>query len=195
MWAMGFADRFLGWVGRVELGLCVAMVIAIVVAVALQVITRTFFNLPLGWVEEFAGFCFVWSTFLGASVALKQFRHIGIKTFIARLGPTTEALVRAVTYALITYVLVVLVYESWGIIPIESRSNSVGLPIRIPRSVFFSVPLFTSAILMVVTAAYLCLAFLIQAATGVGVEPVGGRMEPASAADEFDEIRLSGPDS
>ena len=61
---MRSADRFLGWVGRIELGLCVAMIIAIVLAVALQVVTRTFFNLPLGWVEEFAGFCFVWSTFL-----------------------------------------------------------------------------------------------------------------------------------
>ncbi len=188
---MRAADRFLGWVGLAELGLCVALIIAIVGTVALQVITRTFFNLPLGWVEEVAGFCFIWATFLGASVALKQFRHIAIKTFVSRLGPRPEALVRAATYAAICFVMVVLVREAWGVIPIESRSTSVGLPIRLPRSLFFSVPLFTSALLMILTAAYLCLAFLRQAATGTPVGPVGGRMDFAATADEFDQVKLS----
>ena len=50
----------------------IILLAAMAVAVFLQVLFRYLLHLPLFWTEEFARYCLVWASLLGAAVALKR---------------------------------------------------------------------------------------------------------------------------
>ena len=55
------------------------------VVVLAEVIFRYALLLPLFWTEEFARYCLVWSSLLGAGVALKRGEHIAVRFFSDKL--------------------------------------------------------------------------------------------------------------
>jgi TRAP-type C4-dicarboxylate transport system permease small subunit len=55
------------------------------VVVFAEVIFRYALLLPLFWTEEFARYCLVWSSLLGAGVALKRGEHIAVTFFLDKL--------------------------------------------------------------------------------------------------------------
>lgn len=61
--------------------------------VFVEVLFRYFLMLPLFWTEEFARYCLVWSSLLGASVALKRGEHIAVTFLVDRIpgGISTQA--------------------------------------------------------------------------------------------------------
>jgi TRAP-type C4-dicarboxylate transport system permease small subunit len=67
--------------------IAIVIIISIMaVVVFLEVIFRYVLLLPLFWTEEFARYCLVWSSLLGAGVALKRGEHIAV-TFLADRFP------------------------------------------------------------------------------------------------------------
>ena len=64
--------RLLELIGRVERAIGVLLLSTIVISITVQVITRYIFGQPLVWVEELAGYCFLWGVFLGAAVGMKE---------------------------------------------------------------------------------------------------------------------------
>ena len=79
--------RLLDRIGAVERGLGIALILYMVGAITVQVFTRYALGRPIAWVEESATYAFIWMSFVGASVGLKQGRHILIATFGAHLPP------------------------------------------------------------------------------------------------------------
>ncbi|MDR3588370.1 MAG: TRAP transporter large permease subunit [Negativicutes bacterium] len=78
-------------INKAATGLLIAAAFTMVTAVFLQVIFRYVLKMPLSWSEELARYAFMWTTFLGASVAL---RHnslpnitLGLKLFPAVVRP------------------------------------------------------------------------------------------------------------
>lgn len=67
-----------------EIGIFIIISIMAVVVFA-EVIFRYALLLPLFWTEEFARYCLVWSSLLGAGVALKRGEHIAVSFFSDRL--------------------------------------------------------------------------------------------------------------
>jgi TRAP-type C4-dicarboxylate transport system permease small subunit len=63
--------------------LVIISVMACVVFV--EVLFRYALMLPLFWTEEFARYCLVWSSLLGAGVALKRGEHIAVTFFVDRI--------------------------------------------------------------------------------------------------------------
>jgi TRAP-type C4-dicarboxylate transport system permease small subunit len=59
----------------------VIIVSIMAVVVFVEVIFRYVLLLPLFWTEEFARYCLVWSSLLGAGVALKRSEHIAVTFF------------------------------------------------------------------------------------------------------------------
>lgn len=58
------------------------------VIVLLQIIFRFLIHVPFPWSEELARYLMIWMGMLGAFVALREGRHIGVSLFVDRL-PTT----------------------------------------------------------------------------------------------------------
>jgi TRAP-type C4-dicarboxylate transport system permease small subunit len=152
--------RGLDRIGAVEQGLGVALIALIVIAITVQVFSRYLLGRPIAWVEETATYAFIWMVFIGASLGLKQGRHILIATFGSRLPPRHAAVLRMLVWALVLLTLAVLVVQGQRVMGVEGRSKTISLPIELPRSWFYSLPLTLSAASMALTSLYLLLAEL-----------------------------------
>jgi TRAP-type transport system small permease protein len=144
-------------IGRLEQGIGVALIALIVTAITVQVFTRYALGRPIAWVEETATYAFIWMSFVGASLGLKQGRHILIATFGSRLPPRAAAALRLLVWALVLTTLAVLIVQGIKVIGVEGRSKTISLPIELPRSWFYSMPLTLSAASMALTTLYLLL--------------------------------------
>jgi TRAP-type C4-dicarboxylate transport system permease small subunit len=149
--------RVLDGIGAVEQALGVVLILLMVVAITVQVFSRYVLGHPIAWVEESATYAFIWMVFVGASLALKQGRHILIATFGSRLPPHFAALMRMVVWVCVLVMLVVMIVQGMKIMGIEGRSTTISLPIELPRSWFYSLPLTVSAASMALTAICLLL--------------------------------------
>lgn len=78
-------------VNQVARGLLVIAAFSMVTAVFMQVIFRYVLKAPLSWSEELARYTFMWTTFLGASVALRSNSlpniTLGLRLFPAKIRP------------------------------------------------------------------------------------------------------------
>lgn len=155
--------RVLRAIGVLERIAGIALVTGIVVTITIQVMTRYFLGQPLVWVEEMAQYSFIWMVFIGAALGFKELRHICIDTFVAKLPPTLRSLWKAGLYALMTLAAFIVAYYAWDIMAIEGKSNTMSLPIELPRMWFYSVPLMVATVSIGLTGAYFVSAYLAQA--------------------------------
>lgn len=175
--------RLLQLIGRVERAVGVLLLSTIVISITIQVITRYLFGRPLVWVEELAGYCFLWAVFLGAAAGMKELRHIRIDTFVSRLSPRPQALWRALIWAIATACCVIIAVQAWDIMEVESRSRTMSLPVDLPRHLFYSTPLFVCTVSIVLTGLYLICAELMRGITGRPVDAEEARRERERAAE------------
>jgi TRAP-type C4-dicarboxylate transport system permease small subunit len=77
-------------VRRVENVLAIALVIAIVVDVSLQVVFRYLLEHSLSWSSELATYMFAWLTLLGMAIAQRERAHIEVQ-FFGHFGPGVRA--------------------------------------------------------------------------------------------------------
>jgi TRAP-type C4-dicarboxylate transport system permease small subunit len=76
-----------------------------------EVLFRYALMLPLFWTEEFARYCLVWSSLLGAGVALKRGQHIAVTFFVNRI-PGSVALQAA--FLVPIFIALFLIVILWG---------------------------------------------------------------------------------
>ena len=89
----------------------IILLAAMAVVVFLQVLFRYIIHLPLFWTEEFARYCLVWASLLGAAVALKRGEHIAVTFFLDNF-PKRAA--RALTVVAQISVILILAVMAWG---------------------------------------------------------------------------------
>jgi TRAP-type C4-dicarboxylate transport system permease small subunit len=154
----GVLDRYgrlLDWIGRGELAVARFCLGAIVACIFAQVVSRYGFGRPLVWVEEFATYCFLWGTFLGASVGLKRGVHIKVETFLARLPPRPRQVILALTQLAIgVFCLLLIVHGVKAMLLFEWRQRTIALPVELPRYLFFSGPLILASASMLLTVGH-----------------------------------------
>ena len=175
--------RLLELIGRVERAIGVLLLSTIAISITVQVITRYIFGQPLVWVEELAGYCFLWGVFLGAAVGMKELRHIRIDTFISRLSERPQALWRAVIWAIATGCCLIIAVQAWDIMEVESRSRTMSLPVDLPRHLFYSTPLFVCTVSITLTGLYLVCAELMRGLAGRPVDAETARRERERVAE------------
>jgi len=110
--------------------LLIISVMACVVFV--EVLFRYALMLPLFWTEEFARYCLVWSSLLGASVALKRGEHIAVAFFVDRIpgsmGPQAAFFVSIFIALFLTVIL-------WGGVHLVTLTRHQLSPaMRIPMA-------------------------------------------------------------
>ena len=167
---LDLAWRGLLGVRRVELVAGCAALILIVGVICVQVAMRYLLNRPTAWAEDVATFLFIWATFLGAAVGLKDLRHVKIDTFLDRLPRRLAALIQAALYGVILVCCAAVASYAWDVMDTEARSMTIALPVNLPRHWFYSVPLFCALVSMAATALVLALSYLHAAATGAPVQ-------------------------
>jgi len=76
---------------KVSMGALVLIGAVMSVIVLLQIIFRFLIHVPFPWSEELARYLMIWMGMLGAFVALREGRHIGVSLFVDRLPPAWRA--------------------------------------------------------------------------------------------------------
>lgn len=153
--------RLLAAIEWVELAVARLCLGAIVTCIFAQVVTRYGFNRPLAWVEELATYCFIWGTFLGASVGLKRGTHLKIETFLGYLPVGARGLILSVTQVAIgVFCLLLAVHGVKSMLLFEWRQRTIALPVELPRYLFFSGPLVVASLSMLLTVVHDLLAAL-----------------------------------
>ena len=137
--------------GRACEAALVAVLAAMAVAVFLQVIFRYVFHLPLFWTEEFARYCLVWASLLGAAVALKRGEHITVTLFLDRFPEKTRRIMGAVARISMTAILAVIMWGGVQLVIVTSAQISPAL--RIPMAVpYMALPIGSAIMLFHVIA-------------------------------------------
>jgi TRAP-type C4-dicarboxylate transport system permease small subunit len=173
--------RLLRTIGTIERVVGVLLIANIVLNIGAQVVSRYLLNQPLVWVEELAVYSFIWGTFIGASLGLKELRHIKIASFVSSLAPRPQHLMRALAWLIVLVLMGVLMVQAHRVMGIEGRSTSISLPVAVPRSWFYSVPLLVGCASMSLTCVYLILAETWAALSGRPVEAERAAAEHAAA--------------
>ena len=83
--------------------LLVALLLAMVVMVFGNVVLRYAFNSGITVSEELSRWAFVWMTFLGAIIAVKESGHLGTDMLVGRLGTTGKKVCLALAESLMVY--------------------------------------------------------------------------------------------
>lgn len=145
------ALRWLGALGRgcngVAAGLIIGMSAVMSVVVLLQVFLRYVVRASLPWSEELARYLMVWIGLMGASIALREGRHVGVTFLVERArGPARKALTGLALLAILAFLWLlldqgtVLLGNIW-----HQRSPAMSLPMVIP---YAAIPL--GALFMIV---------------------------------------------
>ena len=88
------------------IGYLIAAAMAVMVALVFgNVVMRYAFNSGFTLSEELSRWLFVWLTFLGAVVALRDNAHLGTDMLVGKLGPTGKRVCMGLSLALMLYCL------------------------------------------------------------------------------------------
>jgi TRAP-type C4-dicarboxylate transport system permease small subunit len=147
--------RLLAWIGRLELGVARVCLATIVLCILAQVVSRYGLGRPLVWVEELATYCFIWGTFVGASLGLKHGVHLRVETFLERApaGVRRGALL-ATHLAIAVFCVLLVIHGVKAMLLLEWRQRTIALPVELPRYLFFSGPLILASASMALTAVH-----------------------------------------
>ncbi len=68
------------------------------------------FSHPLVWADDIARFLFSWTAFLGADIALRHSRLVGVDMLVNKLPPKARKLTEIIVYSIMVFILIAFVY-------------------------------------------------------------------------------------
>jgi len=106
---------------------------SLVVIMFIQVFFRYVLNNSLSWSEELAKYLFVWMTFLGAALCLRDKLHIGVDYFVSLLPVQIQQAVQRFNLVLITVFsgVVALTGFAWVVRIRGTDTPALGWPLNI----------------------------------------------------------------
>ena len=116
---------------------------AMVLMVLGNVVLRYLFNSGLEFSEEVSRFVFVWLTFIGGVVALKEGLHLGMDTVVKRLPHRGRLICFWISHLLMLWCCALLWMGSWeqAKVNLTNRAPVSGLPV----AAIYGVGLFAAA--------------------------------------------------
>ncbi|WP_407280486.1 TRAP transporter small permease [Aromatoleum evansii] len=141
--------RFLKFV----IALCLAIMVVLVFG---NVFLRYAFNSGISVSEEVSRWFFVWMTFLGALVAMREHGHLGVDAFVMRLSPFGKRVCLILGQTLIAYVCWLLLVGSWD-------QTVINLDVKAPTSGWSMAWFYGTGIVFAVTGGLITLHNLYRA--------------------------------
>jgi TRAP-type transport system small permease protein len=156
-------ERILDFYCRILKASIAACLAVMVVLVFGNVVLRYAFNSGITMSEELSRWLMVWLTFLGAVVALREHRHLGVDTLVRALPAAGKRICFVLSYGLMLYADWLLLAGSW-------RQTLITAGDRAPAT-NLSVGLFYSAgIVFGISAGVILMYDLARVLTGAATE-------------------------
>jgi TRAP-type C4-dicarboxylate transport system permease small subunit len=137
-------DRF---IFKIQLWVCLPLIVAMCVVTFLQVFTRYVLNDPLYWSEELSRYIFVWLTFLGIGIAAHRRSEMSVSFFVNLAPKRTQLLIEIIVTILVTAFLGIAIIEGFTL-AIESY-DLPSIALEIPWTyIYMSVPVGLSLLIL-----------------------------------------------
>ena len=136
--------RFLNQLGALIDGVLAFALALMVVLVFGNVVLRYGFNSGITTSEELSRWLFVWLTFLGAIVAMKDGAHLGTDTLVSRLPLRGKQVFFVLSHGLMLYACWLLWQGAWNLVQINLSATSAVM--EISMAWFYSPGLVLSAL-------------------------------------------------
>ena len=134
---MNFLNKLVKWVETI----LVVMFGIMAVLVFGNVVLRYGFNSGIVFSEEASRFMFMWLTLIGALIVLREHGHLGVTSFVEKLGERGQRICRFLSDGLTFTCCVLLVDGTWKqvIIGMDDLAPVTGIPMGyIQSSLLFS---------------------------------------------------------
>ncbi len=151
---MGKLKSILEALMRIEILISAILVISMVFLMCTEIVMRYIFNNSIIWVQEFAIVEFIWIVALCGNVVLMLRRHITVKTFSQILSENGKKYFGLVSTLFVFVAILYMIFYLPHSIKIQNKTDTSSLPINFGKGIYYSVPLFLSAIIMLVTQLY-----------------------------------------
>jgi len=127
-------------IDRLLMGALATLVVAMVVSVTWQVLSRYLFVVPAAWTEELARFLLIWIGMLGAAYAYRTHSHLGLDLLPAKLTGKRKVALNVLTHVLcLGFAAAVLIVGGGSLVAmtweLKQYSAAMGLPIAYVYSV------------------------------------------------------------
>jgi TRAP-type C4-dicarboxylate transport system permease small subunit len=121
--------KLIRWYFRALEALIVLCLLAMVVMVFGNVVLRYFFNSGILISEEMSRYCFIWLTFFGAIVALRDGEHLGVDTLVKHLPLLGKRACYLVSQLLVLFCLGLFFWGTWKMhsLHVSNVSPVVGI--------------------------------------------------------------------
>jgi TRAP-type C4-dicarboxylate transport system permease small subunit len=118
--------RFAGLVSRICLYLTYFLLVAVTIIAVLGVYYRYVLIDPLQWAEEIARYILIWMTLIGASIAVKERKHVMLTSLVVRIPESVAIVIEIVFFLIIIFIIGLIANES--VIMVFARSAKVISP-------------------------------------------------------------------
>lgn len=100
-----------------------------IIVVLVKVLVRNYLSIPMMWADEVAVFCFIWTVFLGAAVAVRYKRHytVDLAPNRIKLNLTFDIVSHIIVLSLI-YVMIVHGYQ-FMLMGLSRFSTALTIPL------------------------------------------------------------------
>ena len=122
---------------------------ALIAVITLQIVSRVFFT-SVSWTEEVARFLLIWTTFLGATLACQQGRHIAVTMVRDSLPPGLKRIVTGAGLLVMIAFLVALAWIGWQYTLMQSFQKSPSL--RMPMNYVYVVMPISAALIALLSS-------------------------------------------
>lgn len=114
----------------------------ICILIFFQVINRTFFKMPIIWLEETARYLMVWMAFISAAIAFRKGVHISVTFLEDKFKSVAKNILFIFQSIVILAFLSFLTYGAWKVISVQIATNQTtpALGINIGY-IYFAIPL------------------------------------------------------
>jgi TRAP-type C4-dicarboxylate transport system permease small subunit len=108
---------------------------AMATLVFLNVVMRYVFNNSIAWTEEISRYIMIWTTYLGAGLALREGRHVAIEFVQDRLPSPLRRAMRVFVATLMLTFMALLVY--WGFVYAQEAWSQYTAVTNLPQGAFY----------------------------------------------------------
>jgi len=128
---------------KLEENLLVGSLVLNVIIVFSQVIMRSVFNYSLSWSEELSRYIFIWQTWLGTSIALRDNEHIKVELLLNLFKNERVKIVIKIIASIIWFVFCLfLIINGFELLQSMARRKALSSGLRIPLTyVYASLPI------------------------------------------------------
>ncbi len=113
---------------RLERWMLIVLLTVMVVLGLLQIISRFVIKAPIMWSEALLMYMFVWSSFIGASLAVKEFSHFEVEIFVVRLPRMVRKILSLAVYSMIFAFALFMIWKGLFLVKLNQRQLMAMMP-------------------------------------------------------------------